>query len=163
MQREVLGAFHHGAVEGLLVEFGAEGDGDQSLGLTTGEHSRAVGLGQHVDFGPDGTHLVGLTAIEADALVKDGVAHSRAFHVVEVTLGKRSNGLKLFFGIFFEIFVKDASEGLFAEVGDCLSLSIEATRNRGISREKKRYITLDGKATQEISLIGKLMVLVMSK
>ena len=116
MQREVLGAFHHGAVERLLVELGAEGDGDQSLGLTTSEHGRAVGLGQHVDFGPDGAHLVGLTAIEADALVEDGVAHSRAFHVVEVTLGERFHGLQFLFGVFFEVFVQNAAEGLFAQV-----------------------------------------------
>ena len=75
-----------------------------------------MGLGQHIDFGPDRTHLVGLTAVEADALVEDGVTHGRAFHVVEVTLGERGDGLELFFGIFFEIFVKDAAEGLFAEV-----------------------------------------------
>ena len=39
VQREILGAFHHSTVEGLLVEFGAEGDGHEGLCLTTGEHS----------------------------------------------------------------------------------------------------------------------------
>ena len=35
---------------------------------------------------------------------------------MEITLGKWLHGLKLFFGVFFEIFVEDAAESLFAEV-----------------------------------------------
>ena len=48
--------------------------------------------------------------------MRTAFTHGRAFHIVEITFGERGDGFQLFFGIFFEIFVEDASEGLFAEV-----------------------------------------------
>ena len=60
--------------------------------------------------------MVELTAVETGALVEHGIAHGRTLHVMEITGGERLHGLKLFFGIFFKIFVEDAFEGVFAEV-----------------------------------------------
>src|SRR5919198_3103868 len=52
-----------------------EGGHVQYLGLAALEQSRAMGPGNEADLAGDGTDLVGLPAIEADAVFDDPLAH----------------------------------------------------------------------------------------
>ena len=56
--------------------------------------------GQITYLAPDGANLVGLTAVEADAFVKDATAHSVAHHVVIVALHL---GVLLFHLLFAQV------------------------------------------------------------
>ena len=87
VEHETLIAACHHTVDHLLVELCAEGDRSERHGLTALEDSTSVGHRQRAHLAPDRTHLVGLTAIHAEALVEDAAAHSIAQHIVPVAAG----------------------------------------------------------------------------
>ena len=71
------------AVDGLDVLDGAQGGGDQGLGLAPGEQAGAVGGGQHAHFDVQGADLVELAAVQPGALLEDGVAEEGLLEQVE--------------------------------------------------------------------------------
>ena len=75
VQQETVGALDHGAVDDLLVELGAERAGGQRLRFTAGEDGGTVCGRQVAGLNPDGTDVLGVAAVETDALVEDHVAH----------------------------------------------------------------------------------------
>ena len=82
VEHELLGALHQHFVLLLFVEFRAERNAGQRLRFAAGEDRRTVGGGQVVHLAPDRTDLVGLAAVETQALVEDHVAHGLLLHVV---------------------------------------------------------------------------------
>ncbi len=112
VQQETLLALVQHIVHNLLVERGAEGGCHQGLGLATGEDSGSVRAGQIVHLAPDGTDLVGLAAVETDALVQNAAAHCLFLHVVVVTL---HHGDALILGVEGQLLL-----GHLGEVGDVL-------------------------------------------
>ena len=56
------------AVDHLLVFGGAQGTGDQALGLAASEQRRAVGARQHVQVDHDRTHGLGVATVDAHTL-----------------------------------------------------------------------------------------------
>ena len=60
--------------QALLVVVGAQGGGDQRLGLAAGEEGGTVGARQHADFDPDVADLVEGAAIGTALLFDDLLA-----------------------------------------------------------------------------------------
>ena len=75
VQQETVGALDHGAVDDLLVELGAERAGGQRLRFAASEDGGTVCGRQVASLNPDGTDVLGVAAVETDALVEDHVAH----------------------------------------------------------------------------------------
>ena len=71
------------AVDDLGVVDGAQGGGDQGLGLAAGEQAAAVGRGKNAHFDVEGADLVELAAVQAHALLEDGVAEEGLLQLVE--------------------------------------------------------------------------------
>ena len=86
VQQEAHVALVEHIVNEFLVELGSQGAGRKALCFTTGEDRASVRHGQGRHLAPDGTNLIGLAAIQADALVEDAAAHGIALHIVVVAL-----------------------------------------------------------------------------
>ena len=69
VEHETAGAFHHSAVNHLLVQLGTQRTGGQSLGLTTGEDGGTMGGREVAGLDPDGTDGLQVTTVETDALI----------------------------------------------------------------------------------------------
>ena len=83
VQQERLFVGSRQRVDILLVLAGAERGHDHRLGFTAGEQRRAVGAGQHADFGDDVAHGLGVTAVDALAGVEDVPANDLGFEFLE--------------------------------------------------------------------------------
>src|SRR5215510_4468399 len=71
----------------LLVVCGAERAGDQRLRFTAREDDRSVRPWEDAGLAPDGTDLVELAAVEADAALQHLVAEHFLLQLVEDALG----------------------------------------------------------------------------
>src|SRR3546814_12960201 len=76
VQHEVRVAEAVEAVDHLLAVLGAERAGRDRLRLAAREQRRAVGAGQEVRFGKDGTNLRRRASVDALAVLADGAARS---------------------------------------------------------------------------------------
>ena len=83
VQVELLAVFLFQAIDDLGVLDGAQGGGDQGLGLAAGEEAAAVGRGQDADLDVEGADLVELAAVQAHTLLEDGVAEEGLLQLVE--------------------------------------------------------------------------------
>ena len=70
-------------VDVLLVLAGAERGHDHRLGFAAGEQRRAVGAGQHADFGDDLADGLGIAAVDALAGVENVPANDLGFEFLE--------------------------------------------------------------------------------
>ena len=86
VEEETLVAALEHVVNELLVHLCAERTGREALCLATGEDGASVRHGQRRNLAPDRTDLVGLAAIETNALVEDATAHGVTHNVVIVAL-----------------------------------------------------------------------------
>ncbi len=75
------------SLDALLVFLGAEGGGDQRLGLAAGEQRRAVGAGQHADFDGDRADLVERAAVRTPAILQHLVAEDPLLELIEQLAG----------------------------------------------------------------------------
>ena len=98
MEEETHVALVEHIVNHLLVELCTEGTCGERLCLATCEDRTSVWHWQWADLTPYRTDLVGLTAVEAYALVEDATAHCVTHHVVVVFLHECHLLLKLLFG-----------------------------------------------------------------
>src|SRR4051812_15442843 len=67
----------------LLIVRRSQGDSNECLRLAACEYGRPVGTRQHSDFGPDGTNLIELATVQADAAFEDLVAKNFFFQLFE--------------------------------------------------------------------------------
>ena len=95
MQHEVLAIVAIERIDDLLVLAGAQGGGNQRLGLATGEQGGAVGARQDADLALDLPHVAGAAAIDALAGLKDAAADDTAFQLLEHGRCERQCGLVL--------------------------------------------------------------------
>ena len=70
-------------VHALLVDGGAEGRGDQGLGLAAGEQGAAMGPGQNADLAGDGTDVRFTAAVDAHFFFCDHLTHHALFDAAE--------------------------------------------------------------------------------
>ena len=70
-------------VDVLLVLAGAERGHHHRLGFAAGEQRRAVGAGQHADFGDDVAHRLGIAAVDPLAGVENVPANDLGFELLE--------------------------------------------------------------------------------
>ena len=85
-------------VDDLRITHGAQGGGDQRLGLAAGEQRRAVGARQHAHAHADRTHVVQLAAVDAHLGLEHAVAHGAVLEFAEF-LAQRFLGPALLFGL----------------------------------------------------------------
>jgi ribosomal protein L3 len=83
MEHEMLLELALDRVDQLLVLGGAEGRDHQGLGLAAGEQRRAMGAGQHADFGQDRADGFGVAAVDPKASVKNVVADDVRLELLE--------------------------------------------------------------------------------
>ena len=83
VQQELLFVGSRQRVDVLLVLAGAERGHHHRLGFAAGEQRRAVGAGQHADFGDDVAHGLDVAAVDALAGVEDVPANDLGFQFLE--------------------------------------------------------------------------------
>ena len=81
VEHEAVAELAHQRVDDLLVLLGAEGGGDQRLGLAAREQRRAVGARQHALADRNRPHGTGVAAVDARLAVEDLAAHDLRLQV----------------------------------------------------------------------------------
>ena len=110
VEHELLVILDEDLVHLLHIHLGAEGHGREGLGLTAGEDGGTVGAGEVIHLAPDRADLVADTAVQADALVKDHVAHGFLLLGVVVALHERGLLLEFLLGNRGKEFLLDGLE-----------------------------------------------------